>query len=255
MKFKLAFLTLVLLSVGVSVCAESPTLKNINNYQKESAKSKPRIIKTDNFEDALENLIKEGYIPIKSETYSNGAVFFNYDHGINELQKNARNLGAQIVLFSKSDDYSTSLVTDYSLSNFRDIPQTHKDFESYNDNSQTYINGSLTRSSMRSVNSTEYEVSYFSKFNSATGIYPKDLSDKEKNKMGLTTGVEAITISARSPADGQILKNDIILKIGNDNIMNMNSFIESSNNLKKGFIFIEILRKGQKMTKIIALNE
>ncbi|ELW85827.1 PDZ domain protein [Acinetobacter sp. WC-743] len=72
--------------------------------------------------------------------------------------------------------------------------------------------------------------------------------------MGLMTGVKVIEISAQSPAASQIIKNDIILKIGNDNIMNVNSFVESSNNLKKGFVILEILRKGQKINKMVAIN-
>ena len=61
-------------------------------------------------------------------------------------------------------------------------------------------------------------------------------------------------IKKNTPADGQIQENDIIIKIGNDDIMNVNSFVESSNSLKSGFITLQILRKGQKMNKIIAIN-
>ncbi|KEC86165.1 hypothetical protein DT74_07010 [Acinetobacter sp. ETR1] len=61
-------------------------------------------------------------------------------------------------------------------------------------------------------------------------------------------------IKKNTPADGQIQENDIIIKIGNDDIMNVNSFVESSNSLKSGFITLQILRKGQKINKIIAIN-
>ncbi|MEQ1307938.1 PDZ domain-containing protein [Acinetobacter bereziniae] len=252
MKFK--FFSLILLLTVTNANAENMSFNNLNNNQKYPAQFKPEIIKTDNFEEDLENLIKNGYIPIKLETYLDSSIFSNYASSITKLQNNAKKLGAEIVLFSKSDHNVTSIVTDYKLSNFSEIPQTQKDFESYNSGSQTYINGSLTRSSQRSVGSIEYKVSYFYKFNSVTGIYPKDLSDDEKNKVGLMTGVKVIEISAQSPAASQIIKNDIILKIGNDNIMNVNSFVESSNNLKKGFVILEILRKGQKINKMVAIN-
>lgn len=56
-----------------------------------------------------------------------------------------------------------------------------------------------------------------------------------------------------SPAFNQLVENDIILKINDIEVRDVNHFVDISSYLKKGNIQLEILRKGQKIMKEIII--
>lgn len=96
-------------------------------------------------------------------------------------------------------------------------------------------------------------MSYFYKFDSITDIYLVDLSDADQSKIGYTQGVKVKVIKNLSPAFNQLVENDIILKVNDIEVRDVNHFVDISSYLKKGNIQLEILRKGQKIMKEIII--
>ena len=99
----------------------------------------------------------------------------------------------------------------------------------------------------------KYQVNYFYKFHSITCIYPVDLSGADQSKTGYTQGVKVKVIKSVSPAFNQLIENDIILKINNIEVHDVNHFFNISSYLKKGNTQLEILRKGQRIMKEIII--
>lgn len=60
-------------------------------------------------------------------------------------------------------------------------------------------------------------------------------------------------IKSLSSAFNQLIENDIILKINNIEVRDVNHFVDISSYLKKGNTRLEILRKGQKIMKEIII--
>ncbi|CAG67751.1 hypothetical protein BSN82_05510 [Acinetobacter baylyi] len=56
-----------------------------------------------------------------------------------------------------------------------------------------------------------------------------------------------------SPAFNQLIENDILLKLNDIEVRDVNHFVDISSYLKKGNIQLEILRKGQKIMKEIII--
>ncbi|ENX43365.1 hypothetical protein [Acinetobacter sp. NIPH 2100] len=168
--------------------------------------------------------------------------------------KRADSLGAQIVLFSNNQ--STESIGYYNF--LTPAPHNSQNQAENNGfgsvNTSNNINGALTQSAPIYQPQKEYTVSYFYRFESITGIYPIDLSDLDKSRTGYLEGIKAKVISKKSAAFGEILEDDIILKINDIVVRDVSHFVDISNYLKKETVKFEILRKGQKMTKEISIT-
>ena len=217
---------------------------------------KAQALKTEEFNVSTIQLLEEGFVPIKSQKFNGRDSSKGYDYIVNELEKRADSLGAQIVLFSNNQ--STESMGYYSfLTSAPHNPQNQGEnngngFGSVNTSNN--INGALTQSAPVYQPQKEYTVSYFYRFESVTGVYPIDLSDSDKSRTGYLEGVKAKVISKKSPAFGEILEDDIILKMNDIVVRDVSHFVDISNYLKKETVKFEILRKGQKMTKEISIT-
>ncbi|MEB6665972.1 PDZ domain-containing protein [Acinetobacter vivianii] len=165
---------------------------------------KAQALKTEEFNVSTIQLLEEGFVPIKSQKFNGRDSSKGYDYIVNELEKRADSLGAQIVLFSNNP--STESVGYYSF--LTPAPHSSQNQDENNGNgfgsvnTSNNINGALTQSAPVYQPQKEYTVSYFYRFESITGIYPIDLSDLDKSRTGYLEGVKAKVISKKSPAFG-----------------------------------------------------
>ncbi|WP_227541504.1 MULTISPECIES: PDZ domain-containing protein [Acinetobacter] len=215
---------------------------------------KAQVLKTDEFDVSTIQLLEEGFVPIKSQKFNGRDSTKGYDYIVHELEKRADSLGAQIVLFSNTQ--STESIGYYSfLTPAPRGPQNQTDNNGFGSvNTSNNVSSSLSQSAPIYQPQKEYTVSYFYRFESITGIYPIDLSDLDKSRTGNLEGVKVKVISKKSPAFGEILADDIILKINDIVVRDVSNFVDISNYLNKGTIKFEILRKGQKMIKEISIT-
>lgn len=254
MNHKLAhFISIIFLSISLPVLADVylpiPILKKPNKSQF----TKTRVIKTDKFESDVKELLLEGYVPIKSDEFDGSTSFGSYELILRNMEKKAHQLGAQVILFSNEESSSAVGYVTY-MTQFSKIPKNQSDFESFNNSPNSTGNGSLIRQSPKYIGKKEYIVSYFYKFESITGVYPVDLSDRDQSRTGQLTGVKAKVIKETSKAFGQILEDDIILKINDMDVRDVSHFVDISNYLKKGNTQFEILRKGQRLVKEFSID-
>lgn len=246
--FSLMILTTLNLNAYGNIYISIPSFKK----PKISPFTKAQALKTDEFETSTKQLLEEGYIPIKSQTFNGRDDFRGYENVVAALEKRGDHLGAQIVLFT--NEKPTGQIGYYNFSTpFVQNTSMQSNFESTNNNFNS-ANNSLTQTAPKYNAQKEYIVSYFYKFHSITGIYPIDLSDLDKSRTGQLEGIKAKYISKNSPSTDVILEDDIILKIDNIVVRDVSNFVDISNYLKSGKVELEILRKGQKLVKEILLK-
>lgn len=255
LKIKVLCLVLCLIVNVFSISYAEQNVSNAFKMQNKYTYSKKiRIIKSDDFDKSFKELLEEGYISIKSEVFKENTGDYDYKKVVERMNDNAKKIRAELILFS-SENQGSSIFQSKTVHAIPRMAGSNKSNNVFNNSlNQDNMDGTYMGAFTRTSSTTKYNVNYLIFFNSRMGIYPVNLSDIDKSNNGLQTGVKAMFIKKNTPADGQIQENDIIIKIGNDDIMNVNSFVESSNSLKSGFITLQILRKGQKMNKIIAIN-
>lgn len=221
----------------------SPTLFAENYYDNSMLRWKPDILKVDDLESKTIELLEAGFIPVSKEKFRN----YSYDKSMRDIKKKALQHGAQVIIFSNIPLSSETIFDVRIMGNDKNKNDVH--------NLNNIPVGTIQRTPVRmSGSSDEYTVLYFYKFDSITGIYPVELSDREKIYNGIQTGVVAKVIRQGSPAQNVILPQDIILKMNDENIVDTSAFVESSNYLKGNTVKFEILRKGEKLHKELKLD-
>ncbi len=210
---------------------------------------KAKVFKTEDFDATTLQLLNEGFVPIQSKKFDGQDSAKGYEYIVSDMEKRADMLGASIVVFS--DQPSENMYGYYTFLN--PAPQNSQNQRSNDHFFGSNTSNGLTESVPVYNPQKKYKVSYFYKFDSITGIYPVDLSDTDQSKVGYTQGIKVKVIKNSSPAFNRLVENDIILKINDIEVRDVNHFVDISNYLKKGNIQLEILRKGEKIMKEIII--
>ena len=228
----------------VILLSYSPVLFAESYYDKSMLRLKPAIVKVEDFESKTIELLEAGYIPVSKEKFRN----YSYDDSMRDIKKKALQHGAQVVIFSNIPLSSETIFDVRIMGSEKSKNDVH--------NLNNIPVGTIQRTPVRtSGSSDEYTVLYFYKFDSKTGIYPADLTERDKVYNGIQAGVVAKVIKQGSSAQHIIQPQDILLKMNDENIVDTSAFVESSNYLKKGnTVKFEILRKGEKLHKELKLD-
>lgn len=227
----------------VILLSYSPALFAESYYDKSMLRLKPNIVKVDDLESKTMELLEAGYIAVSKEKFRN----YSYDKSMRDIKKKALQHGAQVVIFSNIPLSSETIFDVRIMGHDKSKNDVH--------NLNNMPVGTIQRIPVRmSGSSDEYTVLYFYKFYSKTGIYPADLSERDKVYNGIQEGVVVEVIKQGSPAQNIIQPQDIILKMNDENIVDTSAFAESSNYLKGNTVKFEILRKGEKLHKEFKLD-
>lgn len=228
---------------------QKQSIKQENN-QLTSRQKKTKILKTDNLDQDTKTLLKEEYLVLKRDVvYVRSDSIFPtvaYEIAVENIQHDARKLGASTVLFSSKNIGESS---QYFPNRFSP-PQTINTQDLKKEN-RVNTDNSTPLGDLRSLD--EYTINYFIKFHSITGVYPRAFTEKEKMMVG-HDGIRTVVVTANSPANGIIKENDIIKAMNNQPILDIHGFVEASNYLEKSTIKFEIIRDGEQMIKEISIN-
>lgn len=176
------------------------------------------VIKTDKVTESYFQLLSKGYELIGTSSF-NGA-----DRSDQLAIDYAKSLGAEILLLGEA--YTDSQIYSYSLpiNAYASIPMTNqvRRFDQY----------------------AGYFVTRVTKLK--TGIYFDNLSTEEKQNYQTNTGVKILAVIDDSPAfKANIIPGDIVTKINDSALYNVESTMEIMGNLKdEDELIFTIIRKG-----------
>lgn len=227
------------------VCAEDYSGKNVQRLN-------PKIYKVDDLEEKTLEMLEEGYVPISTEKL----IDYSYSRSMRDIRQKALLHGSAIAVFS-SESLGSKVVYDTRMHQPEAARISGGDRGKYDVNNLNNIPvGTIeSRPARYQSLSDQLNVVYFYKFNSITGIYPTELSQRDKIYNSIQSGVIAKVVKLGSPAENMIMSQDIILKMNDENINDVSAFVESSNYLRGNTVKFEILRKGQKIPVEISLKQ
>jgi len=241
------------------VTYESPEVKAKNALQRPSIPVsqvlktyKIEVIKTDDLDKSTKELLEKGYLVIEQDTVKARVhpffPDFDYKETVYGFKQQAKKLKTPIVVFTIKNQGLEPVGAFNSIPNKPQPPRkTNLSVNQVNHNTADLTTVAVPGT----VN--EYLAYYFMEYYSVTGIYPVNMKFTEINTSH-GSGVKVISVSKGSPADGVIQENDIIQKINNDPTLEVQSFIEASNYIKKGVTILQILRNNEKMQKEIFIE-
>lgn len=171
---------------------------------------KPEIFKVENIDIKTEELLKSGYIAVSKEKFKQ----YSYYTAMSDIRKKARLHGAQVVIFSDAK-IEGEIEYNYRITQ-PEVTRILSGDKNKNDLNNVPVGIVQKTPSRMGGSDDEYTVLYFYKYNSITGIYPVDLSDKDRIYNGIQGGVVTKFVKQGSAADDVIQINDIILKINDE---------------------------------------
>ena len=235
---------LMLVCSGNIVRAEYYSGKNVQRQN-------PEIFKVDDLEEKTLEMLQDGYVPIFKEKF----IDYSYSRSMRDIREKALLHGSPIAVFS-SEYQGNKVIYDTRM---REPEAARISGNDRNKNDVNNLNnipvGTIESRPVRYASlNDQFRVIYFYKFNSITGIYPADLSERDKIYNSIQSGVVAKVLKRDSPAENVIMPQDIILKMNDENIKDVSAFVESSNYLKGNTVKFEILRKGQKIPLEISMK-
>lgn len=229
-----------------------------NNPNIESANTPPRLIPTGNHDATAMQLREEGYLILGYSSFWAGD--FSESRAIDHAEK----INASVILFSKK--YRNSQSGSVPLT----LPNTQTSYNSFSGNiygsggnANYYGTGSTTTYGTQTTyipytnHYYDYMVSYWVKQKEfRLGIEPKELSDSSKIAIGSNKGVEvSLVIKNTSAYEEDILKGDVLRKIFNDDIQDVESFYRLLDKYEGSTVKITLVRNGQEMTKEVKINK
>lgn len=238
---------------GVLMLVCSSNIVRAEDYNgKNVQRLNPKIFKVDDLEEKTLEMVRDGYVPIFKEKF----IDYSYNRSMRDIREKALLLGSPIAVFS-SEYQGNKVIYDTRM---REPEAARISGNDRNKNDVNNLNnipvGTIESRPARYVSlDDQFRVIYFYKFNSITGIYPADLSERDKINNGIQGGVIVKKVNADSPAQDIIYPQDIILKMNDENIKDVSAFVESSNYLRGNTVKFEILRKGQQMPVEISMKQ
>lgn len=218
------------------------------------------IIDVDDDPNELNRFLRDGYLPVGKSSFTAQSR----SQKIADIKTQAKAIGAQIVLLNRKDAGTATMVvplttptasTSITNSN-HNIYGAYSGVNNIYGSSTTTTYGSKTQYIPVTSNFTEYTALYLAKFKSRVGIYSSELTDQDKQMLGQNTGVRVSVVVNESPAYfGNIIPNDLVLKINGQIIAGVNGFTDISNNLPPGKVRLEIFRNEKKIIKDIEIAE
>jgi len=216
--------------------------------------NKPRLIQGSDIEKDTFRMMEEGYVLLGVSYFNAGNV--NQSAAVNHSAK--VNADTVIVYSSYTGTISGSLPV--TLPNTQtsyhsgSIYGTAGGFATYSGSSTTY--GTQTTYMPYKVNRFDYYATFWIKQKQmALGIYFKNLTDELRRKIESNKGVYITVIVKKSPAyENDLLANDIIRKINNIEITDVEHFKSLLVKNKGQQIDLEIFRNDKTIVKIIQLN-
>lgn len=217
------------------------------------------IVNISDNQDELNRFIRIGYLPVGKSNF----IAQSRSQKIINIEKQAKAVGAQIVLLNKKDagkstriiPMSTPINSTSTTNSNHNIYGGNIGFNNIYGTSTTTTYGSKTELIPVTSSFTEYTTIYLAKFKPKIGIYPSDLTDLDKQMLGQNTGIRVGVVVDNSPAYfGNIIPGDLVLKINDRVVAGVDGFINISNNLPSGKVKFEISRGNKLLIKEIEIN-
>jgi len=209
--------------------------------------------------DELNQFLRVGYLPVGKSNF----IAQSRSQKTANIEIQAKAVGAQIVLLNRKDAGTSTTVLPMTTP-VNSVSTTNSNHNIYGNNvglgniygtSTTTTYGSKTQYIPVTSSFTEYTATYLAKFKSRVGIHPAELTDLDKQALDQNTGIRVKIVVDGSPAYfGNIIPNDLILRVNGQPVAGVNGFAEISNNLPAGRAKFEILRNNKVVTKEIEIN-
>ena len=79
----------------------------LKNQKKRTYGTKIRVIKTDDFDKNFKELLREGYVSVKSEVFKTDTGDYGYNQAVEQMKNKAKKIGAEVIIFSNDNQGSS----------------------------------------------------------------------------------------------------------------------------------------------------
>jgi len=218
---------------------------------------KPIVFNGKNQEEDWLKMTEEGYAEVGYSSFNSGEV----DMQLAISQAKEVHASA-VVLYSKYTNTvsgATPLTlpnTQTSTTNMNGSTYGSGGYGSFNGNATTTTTGTQTTYIPYNIRRYDYGASYWIKLKPPVfGARFKDLDADTRARLESNKGVEVIAVIKKSPAfNADILRGDVLKKIGSDEIYDSASCVDLFKKYKGQLVDIDIIRNGRVITKQIQLN-
>lgn len=220
---------------------------------------KPRLFRGNNLDDDYIRLLEDGFGLVGISSF-NGAGNVNADDAIIQAER----IHAAVVLVYSKYINTTSGVLPLTSPDIQTSTTTMSGnvmgpggMATYSGNAYSTYYGTRTTYIPYSVNRYDYFASYWIKMKPPIlGVNVRDLTSEMTQKIGSNKGVFVIAVIKGSPAfHGDILKGDILKRIGDKEFIDAKSFGDIVSIYAGKKVEIILLRDGKEITKEIVLSE
>lgn len=220
----------------------------------------PTILTGENVENDHLKMLENGYDILGASSF-NGPMRNNAETEIIFHAKMIK-AGIAIVYVNYSNTISDVMgfnmpTTQRSTTNFSGNVYGSKGFANFIGQSNTTVTGTQTMMMPYTVTRFDHLVTYWvkQKNKSVFGAFLKELPEEIKKQIGSNKGVYVIAVVKSSPAyNADILRGDVIKRIGGIDILDRQSFEKSMQENAGGKTTVYLIRDGKEISKEVFLN-
>ncbi len=256
----------VLLAIFLNSCAlpfskfyydQTGGIDITNNPRFEITVGKPKLYRGNNQEEDYQTMLENGYALVGYSSFNAGNV------NENGAYYQAKKVHASLVLlYSKYTNTVSGLLpltfpdNKTSNTNIYGTVTGSKGSATYSGTATTTTRGTKTTYIPYNIHRSDYLATYWVKFKKPVlGIHVLTLTNELRRQIGSNKGMLINAVVIGSPAfRADIFKSDIIKKIGNIDIFDLDSFQESIAKYHGQSVNILLLRDNNEITKTIKLN-
>jgi hypothetical protein len=218
----------------------------------------PKLFQGSNPDTDHQRILEDGFNLIGFSSFNGGNV------NINDALTQAKAVYAEMVVIYSKHTGTNSGVLPLTLPNSQTSTTTLSGssfgtggYGSFYGTANTTTYGSQTTYIPYSVDRYDYFATYWIKIKPPVfGIHPRDLPPEIKQQIGSNKGVLVYAVIKNSPAfRADILKGDILRKIGDLELYDPKSFQEAVGKYAGQKVIVQILRDGKEIQKEIQLDQ
>jgi S1-C subfamily serine protease len=220
--------------------------------------SEPKLFRGNNLERDNQQMFEDGYFMVGYSSFNAGNV------NVNGAIIQAKQVHAAVVItYSQYTNTVSGAIpltapnTQTSSTSFNGSAYGAAGYQTFSGTADTTTYGTKTTYIPYNMNRFDHGATYWVKVKRPIfGVYAADLTPEDRQKIGSNKGLLIYAVIKDSPAfRADILKGDILRKIGDIEIYDLKNFQEVVNQYAGQKVHIDILREGQEIKKDIELNQ
>jgi S1-C subfamily serine protease len=220
--------------------------------------SEPKLFRGNNLERDNQQMFEDGYFMVGYSSFNAGNV------NVNGAIIQAKKVHAAVVItylqYTNTVAGAIPLTTpntQTSSTSFNGNAYGSNGYQTFSGTANTTTYGTKTTYIPYNINRFDHGATYWVKVKRPiSGLYVTDLTPEVRQKPGSNKGLLVYAVIKDSPAfRADILKGDILRKIGKIDIYDLMNFQEAMVQYAGQKVHIEILREGQTIRKTIKLNQ